>query len=149
MRAKGRKGKRRGFRKWHGVALLALLCCGAWWWSDKPSHRKKDPLASGRAALQELKKRADLGDVPAQMELAQRHCAGQGVGKNVFQCAEWYRKAANLGNGIAMLRLGDLYAAGEGFILDKEAAAMWWRKAESTAEGADGAKSRLRRRAHE
>lgn len=93
--------------------------------------------------ITKLKQRAEHGDRGALMELAERYCQGRDVKKNVFQCAEWYRKAANLGSGTAMLRLGDLYATGTGFILDKEAAAMWWRKAGSTADGADGAKSRL------
>jgi TPR repeat protein len=124
---------------------LAACCLGAWWWWAAPSRDRETRTAVERAALHEVRQRAERGDAPAQMELAERYCQGKGVRKNVFQCAEWYRKAANLGFGAAMLRLGDLYATGEGFILDKEAAGMWWRKAEATADGADGAKTRLRR----
>lgn len=148
MRTKGskvRKRKNRGIRARHVLALVGIICIVAWWWPDKPSHERVDPASGERAAQRETQRRAERGDGPAQMELAERHCLGRGVRKNIFQCAEWYRKAANLGNGVAMLRLGDLYASGEGFILDKEAAAMWWRKAESTADGADGAKERLQR----
>lgn len=125
--------------------MLAVCCLGAWWWWGTPSRERESRTAFEGAALREVRLRAERGDGPAQMELAERYCQGKGVRKNVFQCAEWYRKAANLGFGSAMLRLGDLYATGEGFILDKEAAGMWWRKAEATADAADGAKARLGR----
>lgn len=150
MRAKpksaGRKGRRRAGRwslKWRVIALAAVVCAGAWWWSAGSSRNEAERTSLGRVALNDLGLRAERGDVPAQMELAQRYCSGKGVGRNAFQCAEWYRRAANLGNGVAMLRLGDLYASGEGFILDKDAAALWWGKAAATADGAAGAKSRL------
>lgn len=144
MAVKGRRRKKRRSRTWPAGVLLALLCVGVWWWSATPSREPQDPAAAGQDGLRELRGRAEQGDGAAQLELAESYCRGTGVKMNIFQCAAWYRKAANLGSGVAMLRLGDLYATGEGFILDREAAAMWWRKAEATAEGAAGAKSRLR-----
>lgn len=136
--------KKRGLRAWHVLLGLAAVVAGAWWWSGQPASGSRDPRYLEHVSLEEIRRRAESGNGPAQMELAERYCRGAGVQKNVFQCAEWHRKAANSGFGEAMLRLGDLYASGEGFIRDKDAAALWWRKAESTADGAAGASSRLR-----
>jgi len=140
-----RKRKNRRIRTWLIVVLAVIVCIGAWRWSTNSSDDKTDPRPTDRAGFQKTRQRAERGDLPAQLELAERFCSGKGVKKNIFQCAEWYRKAANLGSGIAMLRLGDLYAAGDGFILDKAAAAMWWHKAASTIDGAGGAKNRLQK----
>jgi len=144
MGARARQRKKRGVRAWHVLLVLAALVAGVWWSLDQPSHGRRDPRYFESVSLQEIRQRAERGDGPAQMELAERYCQGSGVEKNVFQCAEWHRKAATSGFGLAMLRLGDLYAAGDGFIKDKDAAAMWWRRAASTEDGKAGASSRLR-----
>ena len=143
MAARARKRTSRRLRIWRVLVPVAALGIAIWWWAGTPSREQAPRIPGEQPALQNLQHRAERGDRPAQMELADKYCSGAGVKKNIFKCAEWYRKAANLGNGVAMLRLGDLYASGEGFILDKEAAAMWWRKAESTTDAGDEAKRML------
>jgi len=56
----------------------------------------------------ELKKKAQKGDLNAQFYLAVRYFRGEGVKENYKEAAKWWRKAAQLGHKGAQDRLKQL-----------------------------------------
>src|SRR5687768_7601769 len=74
-------------------------------------------LAHGDAVA-DLTTKAETGDIPAQLELADIFAKGQGVAKNEKEAAKWYLKAAEQGNPKAQLFLGNAYLRGRLFPRD-------------------------------
>lgn len=64
-----------------------------------------------KKAVEWYKKAAKLDDGLAQHNLAKAYCLGQGVPKDLKQCAYWAKKSMN--NGL------DLYSLWKQFELDK------------------------------
>lgn len=56
-----------------------------------------------------LKAKAEKGSVSAQMELAKRYMAGDGVDESTAEAVKWFEKAAEKGNVEAMVACGELY----------------------------------------
>lgn len=73
--------------------------------------------------LRDLTKRAERGNISAQLELAEVYQQGRnGVDKDLARAAVWYRRAANSGDPRGQYKLGTLYWNGEGVSKDYEAA---------------------------
>jgi TPR repeat protein len=69
-------------------------------------------------ALTPLRTAAEQGDVAAQVELARRFEAGDGVLQNFASAADWYARAAEAGSSEAANRLGRFLHAGLGMPRD-------------------------------
>lgn len=57
------------------------------------------------------------------------YTTGEGVGKDEYQAAAWFRKAAEQGLASAQYNLGVAYAEGNGLVKDEAQAVAWFRKA--------------------
>ena len=78
---------------------------------------------------EELRERAERGDVAAQAELGRRYYVGEGVAQDDAEAARWTRIAAEQGHAPAQYSLGLLYFRGRGVTGDDAAAARWYRAA--------------------
>lgn len=75
--------------------------------------------------LGELSAKANAGDMAAQVELADRYYAGNGVSKDLKQAATLYNKLADNGVAQAQMTLALMYIRGEGVAQDNEKAHHW------------------------
>lgn len=89
------------------------------------------------AALADLQKRAEQGDVDAQKSLGINYEIGWGVPKDEAQAVFWYRKAAEQGDVFAQFELGLLYMNGTVIPKDNEIAYLWFLL--SSAQGSEAA----------
>lgn len=71
---------------------------------------------------------AMIGDVNAQLHLADLYANGLGVAKNETKAFEWAQKAATKGNADAQLYLAHMYSAGGGVAKDEAKAFEWMLK---------------------
>ena len=93
---------------WHlrrsaGVAVVALLlaCSG-------PSVPVEE------ASIEELRSRAEAGQVDAQTELGDRYSSGEGVVDDDAEAMRWYHQAAERGYAPAQVDIGLMYDLGAG-----------------------------------
>lgn len=85
---------------------------------------------SAEESFNDLRVRAESGDVRAQADLGRCYALGIGVAKDVDEAVKWYRKAAARGNALAQNGLGTCYATGTGGVeQDPSEAVKWYRKA--------------------
>lgn len=84
------------------------------------------PMTIGPASLRQAAMR---GDATAQIEVASRFAAGQGVERDLQQSFQWYGRAATQGAAIAQYRLAALYERGLGATRDTERARIWYARA--------------------
>jgi len=89
-----------------------------------------------------MKRKAESGDVKAQLGLARMYYNGDGTTKDDAKAAEWNQKAAEKGNVFAQYKLGEMYDKGEGVPRDAAKAAEWWQKA--AAQGNEAAQESLK-----
>jgi TPR repeat protein len=101
-----------------GIAVLAVLAAGALWVSlrsigvlPKFGATQADQ-AQSRMDL--LRRTAERGEIPAQLELATRYRNGDGVARDDAQAVRWLQEAARLGSADAQYELGNAYADGRG-----------------------------------
>lgn len=80
------------------------------------------------AALPELRAYAELGNVPAQYQLALRYFQGRGMGRDAEQAAHWFRRAADVGEPRSQLALALMHAKGDGVAQVDRLAAYWMRQ---------------------
>ena len=86
---------------------------------DHPRPRRR-PVAPAMATLPmtigpaSLRQAALRGDPAAQLEVASRFAAGQGVERDLLQAFHWYGRAAAQGSAVAQYRFGALYERGLG-----------------------------------
>lgn len=77
----------------------------------------------------EIKRKAELGDVDAQLELADCLFDGDGIEKNEDKAIELYKAAAEKGNSVAQFELAGIYEEGEHINgRDLEQALFWYRE---------------------
>ena len=76
-----------------------------------------------------LREKAEKGDCDAQAALGDIYQFGQGVPKDFYEAAKWYRKAAEQGNVISQFYMGIFYRNGIGVPKDLSEAVKWSRKA--------------------
>ena len=83
--------------------------------------------------LKLTRKRAEGGEVEAQVELGMLYCFGNlasvGVKQDKAQAVKWFQKAAEQGNASGQLMLGSCYAGGIGVKKNVPEAIKWIRKA--------------------
>lgn len=87
------------------------------------------------AKFDEVKQKAESGNVKDQLVLARRYYNGDGVTKDDAKAAEWYQKAAQKGSDFAQYKLGEMYDKGEGVAKDAAKAVEWWQKAAAQGNG--------------
>jgi hypothetical protein len=93
-------------------------------------------------ALHDLTKRAERGDVTAQLELGDIYLLGRdGISKDPAKATLWFMQAADSGDSRGQYRLGTLYAKGEGVSKDPEASFGWFMK--SATQGYANAELRV------
>jgi len=80
-------------------------------------------------ALRLYTQAAELGEIIAQLEVAERYLDGIGTSRDPLAAAEWYQRAADQGDAGSMLILASLYADGEGVARDYAQAADYYRMA--------------------
>lgn len=85
-------------------------------------------IRDGRT-VKDTAKRADLGDVDAQLALGKLYESGTGVRRNEEKAKHWYLKAAETGHIGAQMALGRLHFQGPPFSEDYREAMKWYRKA--------------------
>jgi hypothetical protein len=79
--------------------------------------------------VDEVKPKAEQGNVEAQRQLGQAYASGRGVRQDYKEAAVWYQKAADQGDAAAENSLGELCEAGQGQPQSNTEAAKWYRKA--------------------
>jgi hypothetical protein len=82
-----------------------------------------------KAAYDEWRPLAELGDAEAQYNLGVMYDQGASVDQNLGKAASWYRKAAEQGFIDAQTNLGMMYYRGEGVPSDRTEAARWFQLA--------------------
>ncbi|MGJ8617209.1 MAG: SEL1-like repeat protein [Sulfitobacter sp.] len=87
------------------------------------------PLAAQTTDLNDLRARAETGDVEALLALAQAFHEGAGVTQNYAQAALWAEQAANQGDATAQNLLGRYAYEGLGAERNQQAAVAWLRAA--------------------
>lgn len=84
--------------------------------------------AQAQTSIDETRKKAEAGDVEAQMKMATTYYYGYGMEANQAEGAKWYQMAAEQGHLKAIYILGELYYYGSGVEQDVTKAIEWWRK---------------------
>ena len=79
--------------------------------------------------LDELKAKAEAGDVKAMFAVAFCYDRGRGTPVDKSEAARWYLKSADGGLAAAQNAMGSMYQAGEGVEKDFEKARQWYQKA--------------------
>lgn len=88
------------------------------------------PDAMEKVSLPTLVKRANGGDVRAQMELGKRYMEGSSnTTPDAGEALHWLLKAAEAGDTQAQFNVGVMYERGIGTAADLAKAAQWYRKA--------------------
>src|SRR5438034_748246 len=82
-----------------------------------------------KTALNQLRVRAEQGNVDAQFDLGFMYQNGDGVPKDSAQAVRWYRKGAQQGLADAQYNLGVTYYTGNGVPKDSAQAVQWYRRA--------------------
>lgn len=82
-------------------------------------------LSPNTEAVQDLEKRAEEGDIPAQRTLAYHKLYAIGVESSKADSATWFRKAADAGDELAQLELSKAYLEGRGVEKSDEEAYKW------------------------
>lgn len=92
---------------------------------------KMFPIQSARnsESIPELTKKAEQGNVNAQLKLGYAFLKGQREKINYQKARDWFHKAANQGNPQAQFELGKNYEGGRGVKIDLNKAFTWYRKA--------------------
>ena len=98
-------------------AVALLLAC------SEPS------LPVEKASIEELRSRAEAGEVDAQTELGDRYSLGEGVVDDDAEAVRWYRQAADRGYAPAQVDIGLMYDIGAGVEQDWAEALGWYKRA--------------------
>lgn len=84
--------------------------------------------------IADVKKRAEAGDVKAQVQLGIAYAAGNGITQDGAEAVKWLRKAADHGDASGEYYLGEVYLMGDGVPVDYAEALKWIRKAADQGE---------------
>jgi TPR repeat protein len=101
-------------------------------WLSKPAqadNQTKAPVATNPVTqampLEDLRKRAELGDAYAQWMLGTRYHNGEGVPRDDAQAMRWFVRAAEQGYADAQATSGAYYWAGRGVPKNLSKAYFW------------------------
>src|ERR1041385_5526801 len=87
-------------------------------------------LASQKGpTFEEVKVRAESGDLVAMFSLALRYDQGRDTPVDKAEAVRWYEKSAAGGLAMAQNSLGSMYQAGDGGEKDYGKARVWYQKA--------------------
>jgi S1-C subfamily serine protease len=87
------------------------------------------PAETKQKLVEEIKAKAETGDVEAEFQLGVCYELGKGVNKDDGEAVKWFRKAAEQNHVPAQYFLGLCYYEGEGVVKDRVEAVKWYRKA--------------------
>ena len=79
--------------------------------------------------IQTLIKKAEGGDLEAQVYLGAAYDQGQGIPQDYAEAAKWWQKAAEQGHAGAQYNLGISYGKGQGVPQDYAESMRWYRMA--------------------
>jgi len=100
-----------------GLALLSLLMLAG-------------SSAWAQTEIDQLRARAEHGELSAELKLAQAYFLGKGVARDPVEATRWFRKAADQGEPQSQRILGLMYRTGSaGLPKDEAQAAGWFLKA--------------------
>ena len=91
-------------------------------------NRDKDAEKKLAQEIKKLEDAAKGGNVSAQVVLAKRLYAGNGVKQDYKKAANWFEKAAAQGSAEAQSNLGYCYYSGLGVKRDYDKAVYWYTK---------------------
>lgn len=120
------------------TALLAAVPAGAQTSDEKLNDRledvrtrieKLDEMLETLEDMEDLRARAEQGDVSAQIVLGNMYYNGEGVPEDDREAVRWYRLAAEQGYASAQFALGVMYDNGEGVPEDNREAVRWYQLA--------------------
>jgi len=112
-----------------GLQLRAEQEAAARRQAEAAAAREAEARAQLERERQDLRQKADAGDVQAMLALARRHERGQGVPRDPVMAHTWTAKAAATGDGEALYRLGRQQSYGFGTTQDPGAALASFRQA--------------------
>ena len=124
-----------------GICLVAVFLTFMLAACDSRTNEKKgsqksanlsqatEKIAPEEDELTKLQTRAEQGDANAQFDLGKCFSEGNGMPKDEFEGAKWFRKAAEQGDAKAQYELGGCYDVGNGVTKDLVEAAKWYRLA--------------------
>lgn len=93
-----------------------------------PADNSREALTTG--VVDDLKDRADKGDVSALLDLGYMYLYGiNGVNIDYKQALQYYEKASSLNSAVAYNNLGSLYFSGIGTDVDKKKALLFFEEA--------------------
>ena len=94
------------------------------------AHSEQDTFTNVSAErVAEYQKKAEQGNVAAQVLLGDCYDKGKGIKQDYDKAAEWFTKAAEQGNPAAQYMLGNYYLSGKGVEENKREAIKLYRKA--------------------
>jgi uncharacterized protein len=105
-----------------GVALL-LQSAGS------SAVRPSGEVSNKEQEIAILKKRAESGDVRAQVELGTAYAEGNSVVEDDVEAIKWFRRAAEKRDAAGEYSLGEMYLSGRGVNTDLAEAVKWMRRA--------------------
>ncbi len=105
------------------VVLAALVFTAAFALSDTPPDNKT------QKEFDHIRKLAEKGHVPEQIELAAAYMTGRGVTQDLATAARWFQKAAEAGDPDAENQIGYFCQHGIGVPVDSVRAFHWYQLA--------------------
>src|ERR1700757_1335107 len=107
-------------RRPDGVLLFLILMGMMSFGQISPSNQTVS------SSIEKLVKRAEKGDLSAQIKLAEAYSRGIGVIRNDVEAIFWLQKASDRGDPAAQNDLGYMYAEGRGIERDQAMALKWF-----------------------
>ena len=116
------------------LSVLALIVVLVLQSASAPPRGASGEGSSREQDLVTLNKRAEAGDVKAQVRLGLAYASGDGVTPDEPEAVKWFRKAADQGDAAGEYYLGEVYATGRGVPVDYAEALQWLGKAAEQGE---------------
>jgi len=107
-----------------------------------PSRASTSTISTKHDSLEDVRQRAQSGDLNAQFELGAAYARGQGSAESYTEAVKWLTRSADQGNVTATAALGAFYWAGRGVTQDYVDAYVWSSIAE--AEGDEASSYRVK-----
>jgi TPR repeat protein len=111
--------------------LFIILCIttSAYGLQFLQSDNKSSQQPIQTQSVQEIQKLANIGDVQAQFELANRYHTGNEIEQNDALSFYWYKQVAQKGYANAQFNIANSYYNGKGIEKNIETAIYWYEKA--------------------